>query len=110
MSFEEQPLPESKNWPPGSYKLRTIFKLRDGKDYEKIFDDPIVLGEDEMADDLIKKAISAAANIGLHNWGMDTYIDRFPNGQPVKFILKNDFGGEFGFIKNFDSDGCPVNS
>jgi len=108
MDFKEQHPPEIKDVPSGAYKLHAFFKLRDGKDYEKVFDEPISLYEGATSEDLKRKAISDASSLGLHNFGMDTYIVRYPNGQPVKFVLKHESGKEIEFIQNFDSDGYPV--
>lgn len=107
MNFEKVS-PEQNELQQGEYSICVNFKLRNGKDYTLPLSRPISIEADETVEDLKKKAISEASATGLHNFGMDTYVGKYPNGQSVKFILKHELGKEIEFSQNFDGNGYPV--
>lgn len=93
---------------PGEYNIKVSFKKRGGENYELSFDDSISLKEGENFEVLKKRALGDAAAIGLHNFGMDVYIGRYPDGHPVKFTLKHSSGKEFTFTQKFNASGYTV--
>ena len=107
MRFEEQSF-EQNELPHEKYEIRVDYKLRNGKDYSLNLSSPISINEGETMENLKKKAISEASAAGLHNFGMDTYVGKYPNGQSVKFTLKHESGKEIEFNQTFDGNGYPV--
>ncbi|MFH1534139.1 MAG: hypothetical protein ABID64_04375 [Nitrospirota bacterium] len=98
---------ENENLPLGDYRVEVAFKKRNGEDFTLPFDDPVNLPEGETVEDLQKKAVSEASAVGLHNFGMDMYVGRYPEGHPVEFTLTHESGQEIKFIRVFDGNGYP---
>ena len=108
-SFEAAKSTAEKNeLPLGKYQICAYFKLQGGKDYSLPLAFPVYLDDGETLEDLKKKSFGAAASQGLHNFGMDVYLGRYPKGHPVKFILKHDSGKKIEFTQNFDGRGYPI--
>lgn len=99
---------EKKEPLPGEYEVSVTFKRRSGEDFEIKFDDIISLNEGEDYEALKKRALGEATAMGLHNFGMDVYAGRYPDGHPVKFTLKHSSGQEFSFTQRFDASGYAV--
>jgi hypothetical protein len=107
-NFKYEHADEENLIPQGWYKIFVYFTDKSGKNVELELDDvKIDLGE--TRDDLQKKAKSQASSAGLHNFGMDVYYKRFPNGHPVKFRLEHkETHQTFEFTQIYDGNGYPV--
>lgn len=92
----------------GDYHIRVDFKSRNGENTNLPFDNPVTLREGEIVEDLKKRVISKASALGLHNFGMDVYAGRYPEGHPVEFTLTHESGMEVKFTQIFDGNGYPV--
>ena len=102
----QEPIPEDEKLPVGTYKLSVEFKTRAGK--TQLLDlDPVDLAEGCGFGDLKKRALSEASTFGLHNFGMDVYVGKYPNGHPVQFHLEHKDGREINFTQLFDANGYP---
>ncbi len=108
-NFKYEHVDEENLIPQGWYKVFVSFTDRSGKNVELQLDN-IKIDEGETIDKLQKQAKSEASSAGLHNFGMDVYYKRFPNGHPVKFRLEHEKTEQtFKFTEFYDANGYPVN-
>jgi hypothetical protein len=102
--------PEQQECIPGLYDVKIVFKNSEGESIEVDMENGIEALEGEDWDVLEKKVSSYALAIGLHNYGMDVFKGRYPDGHPVSFLLKN-IGDPLITHRatiNFDGSGYPT--
>lgn len=92
--------------PSGKYAVTVRFRKTDGET-ENLELGTIRLHEAAAIQELQSLAAGKASGTGLHNFGMDVYVGRYPQGHPVEFTVtnENDPNLKIAFTRFFDGNG-----
>lgn len=97
-----------KQFAPGKYIPKAKFNNRKGEPVE-VEIHPITLDQPSGTEELERQTKSWASSLGLHNFGMDVYVGRYPDGHPVEFTITSDKGEVVhSFVQVFNASGYPV--
>ena len=96
-------------FPAGEYKVRATFINRKGERTTQNIDFPIRISSPISKNQLDKKAINEVSFLGLHNFGMDIYVERYPDGHPVTIeVINKDDNLVSSLVQIFNASGHPV--
>jgi hypothetical protein len=98
-------VPKKVELTPGTYQATATFVDRKGKTQELSLRS-VTITSDSSLETIEQDVSGKAAGLGLHNFGMDTYTENYPDGHPVIMQIKDEKGQVIHkFTRNFGGNG-----
>lgn len=96
-------------FPVGEYTVKATFVNQRGEQITRKMDFPLRFSTPPTQKEIEKKATGEVSFLGLHNFGMDIYVERYPNGHPVKIeVFDKDDNSVVNYTQVFNASGHPV--
>ncbi len=96
-------------FPSGQYRVRATFINRKGETMTHDTGFRLSVSKPITYDELKVRANGDIAFMGPHNFGMDVYIERYPNGHPVTVEIVNEQGNPvYSYSQLFNGSGYAV--